>query len=279
MIILILVVWGLTLGSFINALTWRVYQQSKRPKTKTTIKGRKVDLSISTGRSVCVHCGHELAAKDLVPVLSWLSLGGKCRYCRKPIEDSPLVELATALLFVISYAAWPYELTTSLEWATLVVWLAILVGLVALAVYDLRHLILPNRILFPLMAVAAVFRLLLHWALEDSAQDTLVSIAGGLLVGGGIFYVLFQVSKGRWIGGGDVKLGFLIGVLLGPSHSLVALLAAFYIAAAVILPLMIARRVNRRSKVPFGPFLITGLVLSMLWAEPIIDFYNSLFGI
>src|SRR5690606_23636863 len=90
-VILALIVSGLILGSFVNAFVWRLHEKK----------------DWVGGRSECPHCHHKLAPKDLVPVLSWLSLGGKCRYCHKPIPDSPLVELAVPVLFVLSYIFWP----------------------------------------------------------------------------------------------------------------------------------------------------------------------------
>ena len=270
---------GLAFGSFVNALVWRLYKQEEKGKTKTKIKGKNVDLSISKGRSVCVHCGHELAAKDLIPVLSWLSLGGKCRYCKKPIEDTPLTELLTSAAFAVSYVWWPFELVSTSDWAVFTAWLVMVIGLVALTVYDLRHMILPNKIVFPLMGLAVVMRVLM-WSQGDSSfTDELIDSVAGVLVGGGLFYVLFQVSGGRWIGGGDVKLGFLIGILLGPMNALVALLVGFYSAAIIILPLMATKKVTRKSKIPFGPFLILGFFTAMLWADDLREFYNSIFGL
>src|SRR3989344_6490262 len=125
MIVAILIVLGLAFGSFVNALVWRLHEQEERAKSKeqrrkkgkakntaklsshTSVLSSK-DLSILKGRSMCPSCKHGLAAKDLVPVLSWLTLRGKCRYCHKPISiQYPLVELITATLFVISYLLWP----------------------------------------------------------------------------------------------------------------------------------------------------------------------------
>src|SRR5580700_9634934 len=113
MIIVVLAVLGLCLGSFVNALVWRLHEQSN-PKQKTKNKKQKAkqlsanELSILRGRSMCPDCHHQLAAKDLVPVISWLDLRGKCRYCHRPISiQYPLVELATAGLFVFSYFFWP----------------------------------------------------------------------------------------------------------------------------------------------------------------------------
>src|SRR5690606_6942893 len=101
MIIAVLALLGLCLGSFVNALVFRVHAQSKlKSGSKKKIGKRDVDLSVSRGRSVCIHCGHELAAKDLIPLLSWLLLRGKCRYCHRPISwQYPLVELTASLLF------------------------------------------------------------------------------------------------------------------------------------------------------------------------------------
>ena len=136
MIIAILAVVGLILGSFVNALVWRMHE----------------GLSVAHGRSMCPHCKHTLAARDLVPVFSWLMLRGKCRYCKKPISPQyPLVELATSGLFVASYIWWPSVFTGSQE-AIFVLWLAILVGLVALAVYDIKWFLLPNKLIYPLSA-------------------------------------------------------------------------------------------------------------------------------
>src|SRR5690606_2157613 len=103
MIIIFLAILGLCVGSFVNALVWRLRMQESSGKKKSDRK-----MSISRGRSMCPHCRHELSAVDLVPVFSWLFLGGKCRYCRKPISKQyPLVELVTSILFIASYVFWP----------------------------------------------------------------------------------------------------------------------------------------------------------------------------
>jgi prepilin signal peptidase PulO-like enzyme (type II secretory pathway) len=104
MIIAVLVVLGLCFGSFANALVWRVHEQAGQAAKKKPDKKYLKQLSVAKGRSMCPNCKHELVAKDLIPVLSWLALGGKCRYCAKPISiQYPLVEVALASLFVVSY--------------------------------------------------------------------------------------------------------------------------------------------------------------------------------
>jgi prepilin signal peptidase PulO-like enzyme (type II secretory pathway) len=115
---------GLCLGSFVNALVWRLRQRSLVHSSKSTakkLKGlpakdsqlRTQGLSILKGRSMCPHCHRELNAKDLIPILSWLSLKGKCRYCGKKIDDSPMVELIMPVLFVFSYLYWPAVFNTN----------------------------------------------------------------------------------------------------------------------------------------------------------------------
>lgn len=276
---LVLLIVGLAMGSFINALIWRLWRQEQKNSGSTKIKGKSVNLSIVHGRSVCIHCGHELQSIDLMPLFSWLSLRGKCRYCKKPIDDSPVIEVVAALLFAVSYLAWPSALGSTLSWLIFILWLAILVGLIALAAYDLKHMLLPNRIVFPLMGLAALQRLLVFINESTPPQEALVAVIGGILVGGGAFYLIYQVSRGSWIGGGDVKLGFLIGLYLGPQAALIALLVAFYSAAIIVLPLMLLKRVTRKSRIPFGPFLIGGFIVAVLYADVIRDFYLRLFGL
>lgn len=277
MILIILVVTGLAFGSFINALIWRIEQQFLSQGTTAKIGAKKVDLSITTGRSVCTHCGHVLAPIDLIPFFSWLSLRGKCRYCKKPIQDSPWIELTTMVLFVLSYGLWPYQLHVVSDWVYFGFWLAILVGMVALFVYDVKHMILPDRIVFPLMLIGAL-QVVYHGAVNElEVGSTLGKMALGAAVGGGLFWVLFQISNGKWIGGGDVKLGFLIGIILGPRDSLVALMLGFYLAAFILLPFMLFGKVGRKSKIPFGPFLIVGFGVAMFWADDFVRLYNNIF--
>lgn len=270
MIIVLLILFGLCLGSFVNALVWRVHKQS-------TVKSKKqaAEYSIAHGRSMCTDCGHQLGFADLVPALSWLVLRGKCRYCHKRISwQYPAVEMATAALFIISYVFWPRDLT-GIEIGVFSLWLAVLVGLMALLVYDLRWMLLPNRIVFPLYYLAGgvvILRLIQELSLETLANNILA-----VAVGGGIFYVLFQISAGRWIGGGDVKLGFLLGAFVGtPVFALLMLFVASLLGCIVSLPLLLTKSAKKNTRIPFGPFLIMACVIVMLWGQRIVDWYLDL---
>lgn len=272
MTIFALALLGLFLGSFVNALVWRLHKQQSA-KTKK----QKDKLSISSGRSMCVHCGHRLSSKDLVPVVSWLLLKGKCRYCRRSISwQYPVVELATALLFVVSYIFWPSVVQDPATIIHFILWLIALTGLVALIVYDLRWMLLPNKIIFPLYIVAALFVLLQF--IQSSNVQHLISAIYGVAIGGGIFYVLFQLSAGRWIGGGDVKLGFLLGALVGgPINAFMLLFIASLLGSFVSVPLLIGKKATKSSRIPFGPFLIVAAVIVQLFSQQITGWYLESF--
>lgn len=252
-------VMGLAFGSFVGALVWRLHQGK----------------DFVSDRSECEHCHHKLGFWDLIPLLSWLSLKGKCRYCKKPIGVSaPLYELSMAVLFIASYYAWPYTMDTWQGNLIFGLWLIYLVGLVALFVYDLRYMLLPNVLIYPLIAVAiaeSAIRLLVVQG--ASPMDYLNSIVFGVAVIGGLYWVLYTFSKGKWVGYGDVKLGLFMGIALGFQRSVLALVLANIIAFVVILPGLLTGKLKRTSRVPFGPFLIAAFALAYLFGDQLIDWY------
>jgi leader peptidase (prepilin peptidase)/N-methyltransferase len=272
MVIIFVVALGLCLGSFINALTWRIHMQAKA-------KNKSEKYSIAKGRSMCPHCGHELGAKDLIPLLSWVSVRGRCRYCRRPISGQyPLVELLTAVLFGISYAFWPYVGNggwSGWEIAAFSAWLAVLTGLIALAVYDAKWYLLPDRIVFPLTAIGAFFIAFLALARD---WHILTGAIAGVIVIAGLFYALFQLSQGKWIGGGDVKLGVLLGLLadgLLKAFLLLFLASILGTLYSFLLALRGKQTLSRSSRIPFGPFLIAGAFIVVLWGNDLVDWYSS----
>lgn len=274
MIILALIIFGVCLGSFVNALVWRLHEQEEGAQ-KTGKPAEANRLSIWRGRSMCPHCEHQLAGKDLIPVISWLSLGGKCRYCGKPISSQyPLVELATAGLFVASYVWWPEALVGS-QIMVFGLWLALLTGLMALLVYDVRWFLLPNRIIYPLGAIAGLQALVIVTTATNPLM-TIINMLAAVAIGGGIFYILFQVSKGKWIGGGDVKLGWLLGLIAAtPARSLLLIFLAAILGSLVSVPLLASKRLRRTSVIPFGPFLIIGLIIVQLFGADILQWYQQ----
>jgi prepilin signal peptidase PulO-like enzyme (type II secretory pathway) len=258
MILLLLTVFGLILGSFVNALVWRI---------------RKKRNWVSE-RSECTHCHHKLAALDLIPVVSWIMLRGKCRYCHKKIEDTPVAELALPALFLTSYYFWPMALEGR-GLIEFIFWLVFLVGLLALTIYDFKWFLLPDKMVFPLVGLAAV-QVLVVSAYERDWR-IIVGAVGGALVVSGIFYLLFQISKGTWIGGGDVKLGLILGLLAGGVlEGFLVLFAASVAGLIAALPAVLKGRANRKTQIPFGPFLILGLIVVKLFGKDILDWYMGI---
>lgn len=283
MVIISLILFGLVFGSFINALVYRLSltdpeipkSKKHRPKKKLTDE----ELSISKGRSVCTDCGHQLAYQDLVPVLSWVSLRGKCRYCEKSISwQYPAVELATAGLFVVSWLYWPYDVSSAVNWAQFCLWLLIVCSCVAMSVYDMRWLLIPDKVLRPTFVVAVAFVLISVLTAENQTSELQSHILSLLIIGGG-FLGLYYGSGGRWIGGGDVKLSFLMSFYLGMPAIFVALAVGFYGATLIILPLLALKRISRKQQIPFGPFLLAGFLAATLFSEQFIDLYFDIFSL
>lgn len=247
--LVIIIMLGLVLGSFINALVWRL--RNKRDWVRE--------------RSECTHCHHTLSAQDLIPVVSWVMLGGKCRYCHKKIEDSPLTELGLAVVFGVSYAMWPYDIIRPIEIVLFGVWLLILCIFAVLTVYDFKWSVLPDKINYSVFPAAVLFALLR--ASADS-QYSIVAAAIGAITCFGIFYALFQISSGKWIGGGDVKLAFALGLLAGSFVSaLLVIFLSSLLGTIYAAPLIIKSKKLRNIRVPYGPFLMGATVLTVLFYE------------
>jgi leader peptidase (prepilin peptidase)/N-methyltransferase len=253
LMVFIILLYGIIIGSFCNAVVWRIHERK----------------SISHGRSMCPECHHQLSALDLVPVLSWIGLRGKCRYCRKPISvQYPAVELITGLLFAWSYLRLMPNSVSS--WAAFLIWLYLLAVLVILTVYDLRWMMLPDVVLLPAIGIMFVWS---FWL--GVGQHSWSNLLAGLIAGG-FFYALAAVSNGRWMGGGDIKLATLMGFSLGLGKLAVAMFLGFNLGAIVSLTLIATGRKRRDSHIPFGPFLAAGMILAMLYGQQIINWYLSL---
>jgi len=273
MIVIALVLFwlGLCSGSFVNALVWRLYKQKLGRKSNKR-------LSILNGRSMCVNCKHMLAWYDLIPVISWFFLGGKCRHCKKPISKQyPVVEVVVGLIFAVSYALWPSTIHLNGQWVLFSGWLLASIGLLALAVYDLRWMILPNKIIYPTLAVAVLARVGYISFFDPKPFHAVVLWVLSIVVASGVFFCLFFISKGKWIGYGDVRLGLITGTLLAdPAKSLAMLFLASLIGTLVILPALSKGNKNLASKLPYGPFLITATGIMVVFGERILDWYKNL---
>jgi prepilin signal peptidase PulO-like enzyme (type II secretory pathway) len=268
--------FGIILGSFVNALVWRLHEQEKLvgKKTKAAQKLR-TELSISKGRSMCPDCHHTLAAKDLVPILSWVSLRGKCRYCHEAIAwQYPLVEVATGILFALSYATWPMSLH-GVGLFQFVLWLVFLVIFMALAIYDLHWFLLPDKLVLPLTVLAVVE--VIVSALWLHSWAALWQPAVGAVIIFGLFWGLYQISKGMWIGGGDVKLAVTLGLLADtPLHAFLVIFFASLIGTVASIPMLLRGKKGLTLHIPFGPYLLLATVVVVLYGASISTWYQNL---
>ncbi|MFC1721991.1 prepilin peptidase [Patescibacteria group bacterium] len=258
LILIFLFLIGLGIGSFLNALIYRLHTGE----------------SILKGRSKCPDCQHELKWIDLIPIVSFILLKARCRYCRKPISwQYPVVEMMTGILFML--AGW-VQMQSWIFWGVtfsgvmyLVFILFIIAVLILIFVYDLRHLLILDKVVFPVLVISFIAVLFLPqiplgWALLSSG------------ITGGFFLFLVLLSKEKWMGWGDVKLGFLIGLVIPWPQTLLLLLIAF-VGGSIISLILVALKVKgMKDAVPFGTFLTAAAIVMLIWGQPVIDWYMGL---
>lgn len=241
-------IFGLVFGSFYNVVGLRV------PKNE----------SIAFPPSHCTKCDRQLTPLDLVPVFSYLFLRGRCRSCGEKIHwVYPLMEAITAALFAISF--WQLGFQPELIVALIFVSL-----LVIITVSDIAYMLIPDKVLLPVGIVLLALRLFIPL---DPWWDALL----GAAVGFGILLLIAIVSKGG-MGGGDIKLFFVIGLVLGTSGTLLTLFFASLIGAiAGIVQLRILNK-DRKTPVPFGPSIALGAVITYFWGDALLNWYMNFWG-
>ena len=279
-----LILLGVCLGSFAGATTWRLRarQLAYDKAHKETIDEHEykrlkplAHRKLSKDRSQCLHCGYKLTWRDLIPIVSWVSLKGKCRECKKPIGYFELlIEIGVAVFFVASYAFWPFgPIDTGIEIARFIVWLVAGVILAILTAYDTKWYLLPDKLTMILTGLGVVSVILAAVSSFDPA-GLLLSTLGAVGILSGLYLVLYVASKGRWIGFGDIKLGLGLALLLGDwGLAIIALFLANLIGCLIVIPFMIKGTLKRDSHVPFGPLLIIGTVLAFFIGPPLVELY------
>lgn len=295
---------GLTFGSFAGATVWRLRarqvvsdeseykvlkakdklsldERAELEWLKSTKAERQADSKrlkplagtrLSKDRSRCLHCHHELAWYDLLPLASWLSTGGKCRYCKKAIGTfEPFMEIATAVLFVLMYH---YVVLPSNSVFTAIFWLITTVLLVILTAYDRKWFLLPDRVVFPLITLALGYAAY-SVAISNNLASVLSNIVMSVAILSGLYFLLWVLSRGRLVGFGDIKLGLALGLLLMDWRwAVLTLFLANLIGMLVVLPGLLTRRLSRETQIPFGPFLVLGFFIALFWGQSIIEGYN-----
>lgn len=253
---------GLIIGSFLNCLVWRLHKEESL-----------------MGRSYCPKCRKQIAWYDNVPLLSFIILGGKCRHCGKPISlQYPVVELITGLLFVAAFISnfqfliFNFQtISNFLIFNNLIQllrdWFLICV-MIVIFIYDLRWYLILDIITLPACLIIFLFNLSLGFNWKN------LLISG--IIGCSFFLIQFLISRGKWIGGGDIRLGLLMGLALGWPNILVAIFIGYLIGSFVSIGLIISGKKSWGSQVPLGIFLSTASIIALFWGEAIIHWYFNL---
>ncbi len=240
---------GLILGSFLNVCIYRLPWGE----------------NIVSYPSHCPNCLRRLGFLDLLPLLSYVLLRGRCRYCECRISIRyPGVELLTGLVFLATYFSTGFN-------PGLLKYLFLFSVLIVVFFIDLDHKIIPNSLVLVILTWGILWQLL--WP-----QITWVEALGGALLGGGFLLALAVISRGG-MGGGDIKLMFAAGFYLGPLLTLTAMFIGFFTGALVGITLILLKVKSRKDFIPFGPFLSLGIFFTALWGQEIVDIYLNLTGL
>lgn len=251
---------GLSIGSFLNVLI------DRWPKNKSPFKGR----------SQCDHCGKTLSGLDLVPVLSFFLLRGRCRYCHKKLSwQYPLIEAVTGLLFVgLFYYTFNLEqvgLNQTLPFVYKMYYFSLVLtfsALLTIFTADVKYQVIPDEAL-----VMLFFGSLIMWFTRDlSAQQIFYYLISGL-VAAGFLGSVYLLTHGRGMGMGDVKYVLVAGLFLGPVATIVSLYLAFLTGGIISTILLVSRKKHLGEKIAFGPFLVIGTALAFFQGDKWLNWF------
>ncbi len=245
--IFVLFIFGLLLGSFLNAWIWRAHE----------------GLHIHKGRSMCPHCRTMIKWYDLFPIVSFFILKGVCRQCHKKISwQYPAVELWMGIVFVFLSLFYGAETWLIARSAVSIFFLTFIF------VYDLQY----GEVLDQASILPALFLFFISWYVNWQSWYTMLI---GAIVASGFFLLQYIISRGKWIGGGDVRLGVLLGVIVGWPVILLALMLAYIIGACFSIAFVVSGRKSFSSKVPFGQYLTLATLVMMFWGQQFVVWYIS----
>ncbi len=262
---LLLFAVGTAIGSFLNVLIYRTITDDED--------------SWVAGRSHCDHCRSKIAWFDNIPLLSYLVLRGRCRKCKKRISLShPVVEFLTGALFVWWYwaGAFFFQLTQR-PFQTLqpLFWLMVGLLLIAILVTDYLYLLIPDALTGALLGLTIIYRVALVLAGVMQLKDLGFAVMG-MVLAVALFGSLWLITKGKGMGFGDVKLIAPLSLLVGWPEVIVLVFAACVIGAVVGLALIALKKHKFGQVIPFGPFLVLGTALTLIWGGELLHWYLQL---
>lgn len=246
---------GIVFGSFFNVCIYRIPEK----------------LSVANPPSHCYNCNKRLKPLDLVPILSWIFLKGKCRYCGQKISPRyALVELLSGILFTIIYIRFGYDLETF--------YYMFLVSLLIIITFiDLDHYIIPDSLIIIGSIFAVVFNLFTGIVSLKSMVIGALVCGGGMLL---LIYLIELVVKKEVMGGGDIKLFAMLGLFLGLKGGLLTILLSVYVGAIYGIITIVYSKIKKQeynSMIPYGPFISVGAIVYVLYGTQIINWYLNLF--
>jgi len=218
---------------------------------------------------MCPHCQKKINWYDNVPLISFIVLHGKCRNCKKIISfQYPIVELTTGILFVLAILNIEYSIFNIKYLIPVLRDLFFISVLVIIFIYDLKWYLILDIITVPAMALALAFNLFLGYTWQN--------LFLAAIIGGGFFLIQYIISKGKWIGGGDIRMGALMGFMLGYPHIITGLMLSYIFGSIIGIILLIAGKKRMSSQIPFGTFLSAATIIVLLWGVDILALYSSL---
>lgn len=259
---------GLIIGSFLGAVNYRL----------------KIDEDIVWKRSHCPQCKAPICWYDNIPLLSFILLFGRCRDCRKYISfEYPLIELMTGFLFaIVAVKFFGFQMcgitgiisdkVTTNEIIDMIFLLFAICYLILIFWHDYDYMLIPDAVVWPAIVVTFLYQSYKYMRSPLPITDVSSPLTGALIgafVAATFFYLLILVSGGKWIGGGDVKLGFLAGLIVGWPKILFVLFLTYLIGAVVSLGLIATKRKNWKSRIPFGPFIVNAVFVVLFWGDQV----------
>ncbi len=249
---ILIFLYGLLIGSFLNVCIYRVPREE----------------SIVFPSSHCPNCSTKLKWYDNIPVVSYLALMGKCRYCKNEISiQYPMVELLNGILYIIIYSN--YGLILEFFFYAIIFSILLIITFV-----DLQHMIIPDIFIISVVISTILYKIFSYILYKNSPD--LINSFGGLILSGFLFIVIILVSKGG-MGGGDVTLIGSLGFILGIKSIFLTIFLSFVFGAIISILLLGLKIKGRKDPIPFGPFIILGFFITVLWGETLINFYKSTF--
>ncbi|KKR78294.1 MAG: Type 4 prepilin-like protein leader peptide-processing enzyme [Candidatus Curtissbacteria bacterium GW2011_GWA1_40_9] len=242
-------VLGSAVGSFLNVVVDR------------TIRGEGI-----LGRSYCEYCRATLKTPDLIPIISFIALGARCRYCKKPLSWQYIaVEGVTAVLFTLAF--WVLIAGNSFNIFNLLFWFVIISVLVVVATVDFKFSLIPTSFVYAISLISLFY---VYFSFPSPVFiDHIIAAFGAAL----FFLLIVIVTFGRGMGQGDIVLAFFMGMVLGLRVTILSLFLAFLVGAVVSVILVVLGRKKFGNTIPFGPFLILGFFISLFWGEQILTYY------